>query len=137
MSRKRRDPVEEYFTCTDRDRALFEAGIKLGSIFHQFIGVPLTLATARDLERTIERLTLAQPCVKRVRVRIDRSALRRETGPYGYASLSEEMLDALVETEYEGYVARCRLEYIKELGYTLMFVENVIEPPETLYKRSS
>jgi len=49
-----RDPTSAYFVGTDRDRAAFEAGIKLGSILHQYIGVPLTRENATSLERAIE-----------------------------------------------------------------------------------
>ncbi|MGI0149977.1 MAG: dihydroneopterin aldolase family protein, partial [Thermoplasmata archaeon] len=49
-----RDPTRSYFAGTDRDRAAFEAGIKLGSIVHQFVGAPLTRGNAGALERAIE-----------------------------------------------------------------------------------
>ncbi|MEK6986497.1 MAG: dihydroneopterin aldolase family protein, partial [Candidatus Thermoplasmatota archaeon] len=78
-----RDPTKDYFAGNDRDRAAFEAGIKLGSIYHQFIGAPLTRETARDLERAIEAGTRVQPLVEDVRVRIDRTRLHGR-GPYKY-----------------------------------------------------
>src|SRR6266550_3033590 len=71
-----RDPTRTYFAGTDRDRAAFEAGIKLGSILHQYVGTPLTSASAGSLERAIEAATRVQPLVERVRVRIDRERLR-------------------------------------------------------------
>ena len=52
-----RDPTTPYFVGTDRDRAAFEAGIKLGSIAHQFVGTPLTRRNAASIERTIEAAT--------------------------------------------------------------------------------
>ena len=66
------DPTRAYFAGTDRDRAAFEAGIKLGSILHQYVGTPLTAVSAGPLERAIEAATGVQPLVERVRVRIDR-----------------------------------------------------------------
>ncbi|MEE9268050.1 MAG: dihydroneopterin aldolase family protein, partial [Thermoplasmata archaeon] len=36
------DPTADYFECTDAERAAFEAGIKLGSIFHQYVGAPVS-----------------------------------------------------------------------------------------------
>ena len=48
-----RDPTGRYFAGTDRDRAAFEAGIKLGSILHQYVGVPLTRKNATSLERKV------------------------------------------------------------------------------------
>src|SRR3989442_9295709 len=69
------DPTGEYFDGNDRDRAAFEAGIKLGSIAHQYVGAPLTEATAPSLQRAIEPATRVQPLVERVRVRIDRKRM--------------------------------------------------------------
>src|SRR5256885_13992937 len=69
------DPTRAYFAGTDRDRAAFEAGIKLGSIAHQYVGAPLTEASAPSLERAIEGATRGQPLVERVRVRIDRQRM--------------------------------------------------------------
>jgi hypothetical protein len=33
------DVADSYFSCTDSERAAFEAGIKLGTVYHQFVGV--------------------------------------------------------------------------------------------------
>ena len=40
---------------TKRDNALFEAGIKLGALYHQFVGAPVNHDTADSLEQAIER----------------------------------------------------------------------------------
>lgn len=37
------------FACTERERALFEAGIKMGTIYHQFVGTPVNLRTVESL----------------------------------------------------------------------------------------
>ena len=37
------------FACTERERALFEAGIKMGTIYHQFVGTPVNLDTVESL----------------------------------------------------------------------------------------
>ena len=37
----------------DRDRAVFEAGIKLGALYHQFVGTPISVDTIDNLARTI------------------------------------------------------------------------------------
>jgi hypothetical protein len=119
-----RDPTRAYFAGSDRDRAVFEAGIKLGSIFHQYVGAPLTRATARDLERAIESAARVQPMVEDVRVRIDRKRLRAR-GPYQYASLSDEMLQAEVTVRVGGTRATAVLRYVPELDYPLMYLKEV------------
>ena len=55
---------------TSREALLFEAGIKLGGIFHQYLGIPVSAKTAVALARSIEAAVSLQPFVERVRVRI-------------------------------------------------------------------
>src|SRR5256885_9947679 len=90
-----RDPTGRYFAGTDRDRAAFEAGIKLGSILHQYIGVPLTRENATSLERAIEAAARVQPLVEGVGVRIDRQRLR-PPGPHRYGTLPRDFLHLAV-----------------------------------------
>lgn len=103
---------------------MFEAGVKLGSIYHQYVGAPLTRSTARDLERAIESATRVQPLVQDVRVRIDRKRLRVR-GPYKYASLSEEMLLAEVTVQVGSSRVTAVLRYVPELDYPLMYLKDI------------
>ena len=119
-----RDPTKAFFAGSDRDRAAFEAGIKLGAIFHQYVGVPLTRATAGNLEQAIESGTRVQPLVEDVRVRIDRKRLRTR-GPYRYGSLGEDMLQAEVTVRVGGARATGVLRYVPELDYPLMYLKDV------------
>lgn len=93
-------------------------------MFHQYVGMPLTRATAGDLERAIESATRVQPLVEDVRVRIDRKRLRPR-GPYRYASLSEEMLQAEVTIHVGRARATAVLRYVPELDYPLMYLKDV------------
>ncbi|HKW43715.1 MAG TPA: dihydroneopterin aldolase family protein [Thermoplasmata archaeon] len=121
------DPTDKYFAGTDRDRAAFEAGIKLGSILHQYIGTPVTQRTAAGLERTIEAATRVQPLVERVRVRIDRDRMRIR-GPYGYGVLTEDLLDVEVRVRVGRSRAVGALRYMPELDYPLMYLKQVGAP---------
>ncbi len=124
-----RDTAKAFFAGSDRDRAAFEAGIKLGSIFHQWVGAPLTRDTARDLERAIEAGTRVQPMVEDVRVRIDRKRLRAR-GPYKYTSLDGDTLTAEVTVRVGKARATATLRYVPELDYPLMYLKDVRGPPE-------
>ncbi len=119
-----RDAAKSYFAGNDRDRAAFEAGIKLGSIFHQYLGMPLTRATAGGVERAIETAARVQPLVEDARVRIDRKRLKAR-GPYKYASLSEDMLHAEVTVRVGQARATAVLRYVPELDYPLMYLKDV------------
>ncbi len=121
------DPTSAYFAGTDRDRAAFEAGIKLGSILHQYVGTPLTPASAGSLERAIEAATRVQPLVERVRVRIDRERMRIR-GPYRYGVLTEDLLDVEVTVRIGAATAVGVLRYVPELDYPLMYLKAVGRP---------
>ncbi len=119
-----RDPTKAYFAGNERDRAVFEAGIKLGSLFHQYVGAPLSRATASDLERAMESAARVQPMVEDVRVRIDRQRLRAR-GPYKYASLSDEMIRAEVTVKVGRTRVTAVLRYVPELDYPLMYLKEI------------
>ncbi len=121
------DPTHKYFAGTDRDRAAFEAGIKLGSIVHQYVGSPLTSATAPSLERAIEAATRVQPLVERVRVRIDKERMRTR-GPYKYGVLTEDLLDVEVSVRVGTERAVGALRYVPELDYPLMYLKAIGGP---------
>lgn len=118
------DPTADYFECTDAERAAFEAGIKLGSIYHQFVGAPVSADNAELLARTIEAGTRLQPFVEEARVYIDPSKGDRE-GAFPYRSLTDEMLEVEVRVRYGGAVARAAMRYEEELRYPLMRIEEM------------
>jgi dihydroneopterin aldolase len=122
-----RDPTTPYFAGTDRDRAAFEAGIKLGSIAHQYVGTPLTAGNASTLERAIEAAARAQPLVERVRVRIDRKRLRVR-GPYRYGVLTEDLLHVEVTVRVGTSKAIGVLRYVPKLDYPLMYLKAIGGP---------
>jgi hypothetical protein len=121
------DPTQAYFAGTARDRAAFEAGIKLGAIVHQFVGTPVTPATAADLERAIESAARLQPGVVDVRVRIDRGRLAVR-GPYAYGTLSEDLLHVEVSIRIGAATAVGVLRFVPELDYPLMYLKDVGGP---------
>lgn len=117
---------EKYFKLiSERERAIFEGAITMGSLFHQFIGTPISLKTVDGIEKAIEDAMKLQPCIKKVQVIIDRDALMNLKNEYQYISLSGEMLDVKVFSEYEDHSVVVRLKFIDELQYPLMYVEKV------------
>jgi hypothetical protein len=119
--------TEKYFNCTDRDRAAFEAGIKLGGLFHQYMGSPVNEGSALYMEEAMKRATLAQPYVIDASVEIDRDVLGDCLSTYGYASLNERMLKARIMIGYKGWAVEASISWIDELGYPLMRIDSVRE----------
>ena len=115
-----RDPVAGHFSCTDRERVAFEAGIKLGALYHQFVGVPLSWENKEVLEKCMERSLMVQPFTTDAKVRIGDRALSIKKGVYDYCNLSGEMLKVELTIEYGEARALCKLEMDRELNYPLM-----------------
>lgn len=119
--------VGSYFNCTARERAVFEAGIKLGALFHQFIGIPVNTKNVKDVEKGMEAAVSVQPFVHDVHVKIDRKLLRKGEYTLDYTALDPKMLTVVLEIKYEDVLVRAKLDYIDELDYPLMYITEIEE----------
>ncbi len=137
---------------TAAQEACFEAGIKFGSLYHQFAGTPVSLANARTLETAMEEAIQNQPHCAAVTVEILDDAVdaaidhdevpgsdsdrehgsrssaseqgeRAETSSGGYTELTGRLLAVEMRIEYEGVVARTEMEMVE--GYPLMQLVSV------------
>jgi hypothetical protein len=106
------------FTPTKKEIAAFEAGIKLGTLYHQFVGSPVSVRTAQSLEKAMQESISLQPFVKTVKVSINRHMLKENV--FGYGELEGRMITAEVEIDYEGEVVHAKLLYDTEKNYPLM-----------------
>jgi len=112
-------------SVTPRDNAAFEAGIKLGALYHQFVGAPVSLKTAESLEKAISESISVQPFVKSISVSIDRQMIRDNLSTFGYTELKGPMLKVDAVIKHEGYEASVGLEF--KNGYPLMFIKDIRE----------
>ncbi|MDW7732038.1 MAG: dihydroneopterin aldolase family protein [Methanolobus sp.] len=111
---------------TDRDNALFEAGIKLGALYHQFTGSPVNLRTVESLETAIQESISVQPFVKKISVSIDREIIRSKlNGEFRYCELEGRMLDVRITIGYKSILADVSLAFDRELDYPLMKIDKV------------
>ena len=110
----------------DRDNALFEAGIKLGALYHQFTGSPVNLRTVESLEIAIQESISVQPFVKDINVSIDRDIVRSKiNGEFGYCELEGRMLDVKITIEHNSIRADVSLAFNQELDYPLMKIDKI------------
>jgi hypothetical protein len=112
-----------------RETLLFEAGIKLGGVFHQYLGIPVSERTAASLARAIEAAVGLQPFVRRVSVGIH----PKRGGPLGrgrfaYRYLIPEMLDVSVQLVDGPTALEARLQHRPDLRYPLMKVVRMNDP---------
>ncbi|MCQ2079785.1 MAG: dihydroneopterin aldolase family protein [archaeon] len=124
MSSDREDVATSRFRCSVSERVCFEAGIKMATIYHQFVGTPFCMRNVEDLERTIAECIKVQPYVRDAVVRIlrnDRDQQHQST----YISLTGDMIDAVVSIDIDGTVATAEMRYDPELDYPLMYISSV------------
>ncbi|MFB6160372.1 MAG: dihydroneopterin aldolase family protein [Haloferacaceae archaeon] len=113
---------------SDAQQACFEAGIKFGSLYHQFAGTPVSPRSARSLERAMAEAIENQPHCEAVEVRIDDDAVAAEIDhEHGYAELTGRLMEVRMEVAYRNVVVRTRMA--TEDGYPLMQVESVESRP--------
>ncbi|NYB26994.1 MAG: dihydroneopterin aldolase family protein [Methanobacteriaceae archaeon] len=120
------DVDEKYFNnISHRERAIFEGGITMGALFHQFDGTPVNLKSVKSLEEAMEKAMELQPCVDKVEVTINRDMLQDIENEYEYTSLNGNMLDVKVVSLFRDSKAVIRMKFMEELDYPLMYVEEV------------
>lgn len=105
--------------------AAFEAGIKLGAIFHQFVGMPVSFENAKMIERTIESCLRLQPYVVNSYVNIDRVKLAEKLSKFNYTSLSGDMLFVRVRVKVEDAEVVGELKWDDKLKYPLMELREI------------
>jgi hypothetical protein len=125
MEDAREEAADSYFDCSEAERAAFEAGIKMGTIYHQFVGVPVSHKSADTLEKAMEAGCSVQPFVESVRVSIDRKRLKGKRGQFDYVSLTGEMLSVDLVVVYKGARVEAQMRYVREMDYPLMFISRV------------
>jgi dihydroneopterin aldolase len=101
---------------TDREQAVFEAGIKLGALYHQWVGTPISRNSAASVERAIEQAVILQPFVEEITVRLNRDLMTENA--FGYSELSGLMYDVEIITRVR--FTYCRARLAPENGYPLM-----------------
>ena len=117
--------ANERFNCTQRERAVFESGIKLATVYHQFVGTPVNLDTVSELESTIARSIEVQPYVESARIAIDRSYFTKDGDTYSYVSLTGDMIDAVVVIKIGDSKVTAEMRYDSVLKYPLMYVSDI------------
>lgn len=118
---------EDFFKgISDKERCIFEGGIKLATAYHQFVGTPVSSRSKEFLEMAIEESVKNQPHVEKVKVQI-REDLQEISKEHNYVPLDAKMLDITVKTRYDKFTCNCRMRYVKELDYPLMYIESIEE----------
>jgi hypothetical protein len=110
---------------TDAQEACFEAGIKFGSLYHQFVGTPVSPESAPTLARAMESAIENQPHCERVSVGFDEDTLAAaiEESSAEYTELTGRFFEVELVVEYHGIEAVASMELVD--GYPLMSIDSV------------
>ncbi|MFW5903630.1 MAG: dihydroneopterin aldolase family protein [Halolamina sp.] len=113
--------------ATDRDAACFEAGIKFGSLYHQFAGTPVSPASADSLARAMEDAIENQPACERVDVEVREDRLREAISESAadYVEFTGRFANVEIAIEHEGVAVLARMAL--EDGYPRMRIDSVRE----------
>lgn len=117
---------------SNKEQAIFETGIKLATVFHQFSGTPIS--SDKKIQTKIAEGIIAsikcQPFVKNVSIAFQ--ALNPEdekkyskSHEYDYTVISGRNLIAEVELQYKEWSITGRLEWIDQLNYPLMYIKSI------------
>lgn len=110
----------------DAQMAAFEAGIKLGALYHQFTGSPLNLENVDSLEKAIAESISVQPFVENINVDINRDMIAAKlNGEFGYCELEGKMLSVALQVIHGDIRIRASMAYNRELDYPLMEINEV------------
>lgn len=110
---------------TDTEELAFEAGVKFGSLYHQFAGTPVSPDSADSLATAIEEAIENQPYCESVTVDIQTDRLRAaiDDGSAEYTELTGEFMEVDIVLEDGDLTAAASMAM--EDGYPLMVLERV------------
>ncbi|MDD1719051.1 MAG: dihydroneopterin aldolase family protein [Methanoregulaceae archaeon] len=108
---------------TDREQAIFEAGIKLGALYHQWVGSPVSRSSASALETAIEKSVILQPHVEEITVVLDRELMHPNA--FGYSEVQGLMFNVGIVTRV-GF-AYCEAGLRPKDGYPMMEIVRCLD----------
>ena len=105
--------------ATDAQQACFEAGIKFGSLYHQFAGTPVSPTSTRSLEAAMADAIENQPFCESVTVDIHDDRVADAIGhENGYTELTGSLMDVEMRILHEDVAVHTRMTMAD--GYPLM-----------------
>jgi len=122
--------VEGYFSedLSNRERAAFELGIKLGALFHIAVGIPISKneAVVTAIEKGLEESIKCQPYVSSVRVSLSREKIKGEKKyEFDYSGITPSILNAQIDVNFRDISIRGKMEWIEKFRHPLMYISEI------------
>ncbi|MFX1442376.1 MAG: dihydroneopterin aldolase family protein [Promethearchaeota archaeon] len=121
-----------YFSSdlSERERACFETGIKLGALYHILMGIPISTDenVIKLIEQGIEASISCQPYVKSIKLNLDRDKIEgNKSSPFDYDEVTGKIIRAEIILEYESIEILAKIDWVEDLQYPLMYIEKIQE----------
>ena len=119
-----------YFSpeLSNRERACFETGIKLGALYHIMCGIPITSKeeVVLSIEKGIEASISCQPYVKSIRINLDRNKISgNKSAQFDYDDIKGEIISAELVLEYHSVEILAKIKWIHDMQFPLMYIEKI------------
>jgi hypothetical protein len=119
-----------YFSTdlSNRERACFETGIKLGALYHILCGIPIQSdeKIITSIEKGIESAISCQPYVKSIKIHLNREKIMgNKESEFDYDEITGKIIQAELNIEYESIHVVAKVEWVDELEYPLMYIEKI------------
>jgi len=126
------DKSKIYFSenLSNRERASFEVGIKLGALYHILCGIPISKNEhiISSIEKGIEAAISTQPYVESVKITLNRDKIMGEKSTeYDYDEITGKVIQANIKVLYNNIEIIGKVEWVENLNYPLMYIEKIIE----------
>ncbi|MFB6126670.1 MAG: dihydroneopterin aldolase family protein [Halolamina sp.] len=114
---------------TAAQQACFEAGIKFGSLYHQFAGTPVSPDSTASMETAMADAIENQPHCEAVAVEVHDERVREAIDhDNGYTELTGSLMTVRMRIRYEDVAVRTQMEM--EAGYPRMKLAAVERAPD-------
>ena len=113
-----------------RERACFEAGIKLGAIYHILSGIPISSDEniITSIEEGIESAISCQPYIKNVKINLNRDKIiGKKNTEFDYDEITGKIIQTELTLVFESVEIVAKIQWIEDLKYPLMFIETIHE----------
>jgi len=113
---------------TNRERACFETGIKLGALYHILCGIPISSNenVIKSIEKGIEAAISCQPYVKSININLDKEKIIGDKRTeFDYDEITGKIIRAELVLEYKSIKVIAKIDWIENLQYPLMFIEKI------------
>jgi hypothetical protein len=115
---------------SDRERATFETGIKLGALYHILCGIPVKKdeKVIKSIEEGIEQAISCQPYVKEVKINLRKEELQGEKKEeFDYDEISGRIIEADINILFKNIEIKGKIEWMKDFEYPLMYIAEIKE----------